>query len=38
MTGTMTLLTAPLNEDPLVAADLEDDAHGAFSATRITAP
>jgi hypothetical protein len=38
MTGTMKLLTAPLDGDPLANAELAEDAAGQFSAVRITAP
>jgi hypothetical protein len=38
MSGTMTLLSAPLDGDPLASAGLEDDAAGQFDAARITAP
>lgn len=38
MSGTMTLLMAPLDGDPLGAAELVEDAAGRFEAVRITAP
>ncbi len=38
MSGTMTLLFAPLDDDPFMAAELAEDAAGTFSAIRITAP
>ena len=38
MSGAMTLLSAPLDGDPLAAAGLEEDAEGTFDAVRITAP
>jgi hypothetical protein len=38
MTGTMKLMTAPLDGDPLEAAELVEDASGEFVAVRITAP
>lgn len=38
MTGTMKLMTAPLDGDPLEAAELVQDAAGAFTAVRIAAP
>ncbi len=38
MSGTMTLLLAPLDDDPFIAAELTEDAGGTFSAIRITAP
>ena len=38
MTGSMTLLTVPLDGDPLEKAKAEEDADGKFSAVRITAP
>ncbi len=38
MSGSMTLLSAPLDGDPLAAASLEEDAEGTFEAVRITAP
>ena len=38
MSGTMTLLSAPLDDHPFEAAELEEDAVGQFDAIRITAP
>jgi len=38
MSGTMTLLSAPLDGDPLAATGLEKVAGGTFDAVRITAP
>jgi hypothetical protein len=38
MTGTMKLLTAPLDDDPMINAELTEDAGGTFTAIRITAP
>jgi hypothetical protein len=38
MSGTMKLLTAPLDDDPMINAELTEDAGGTFTAIRITAP
>jgi hypothetical protein len=38
MSGTMTLLMEPLDDDPMIDAELTEDAGGTFGAIRITAP
>jgi hypothetical protein len=38
MSGTMTLSMAPLDDDPMIDAELTEDAGGTFTAIRITAP